>query len=107
MRTKTAVQMRQWRAAWPGLAWPGPHLMVFLLQDEDDVSRLHARCLVCFAPKGDLLPVLHAFVHVHLQNLHLLHHFFALTFFTAILLANNFPCRETTRHGIAKEKELV
>lgn len=65
--------------------------MIFLLQDKDDISRLHAGRLVSFATKGNFLAVLHSFVYVYLQNLHFLHDFLALTFFAAVFLANNFP----------------
>lgn len=69
------------------------HLVIFLLQDKDDISRLHAGRLVSFATKGYFLAVLHSFVYVYLQNLHFLHHFLALTFFAAVFLTNNFPWR--------------
>lgn len=42
------------------------HLVFFLLQDQDYVSRLDAGCLVRLPGERDLLPVLHSFVHVHL-----------------------------------------
>lgn len=74
--------------------------MIFFLQDQDYISRLHAGCLVSFAAKGYFLAVLHAFVHVHLQNLHLLHNLLALTFFAAVFLTNNFTwsgLKETKR----------
>lgn len=65
------------------------HLVIFFLQDKDYISRLHAGRLVSFATEGYFLAVLHAFVHVHFQNLHLLHNFLALTFFAAVFLTNN------------------
>lgn len=66
------------------------YLVLFFLQDKDDIPGLHARCLVSLSPKGYFLAMLHAFVHVYLQNLHLLHDLLALTFFTAILLTDDF-----------------
>lgn len=69
------------------------YLVIFFLQDKDDIARLHAGRLVSFATKGYFLPVLHSLVHMHLQNLHFLHNFLALTFFAAVFLANNFTWR--------------
>lgn len=66
------------------------YLMIFFLQDKDNVARLHAGRLVSFAAKGYFLPVLHSLVHMHLQNLHFLHDFLALAFFAAVFLTNNF-----------------
>lgn len=37
--------------------------------------------------------MLHAFVHVYLQNLHLLHNLLSLTLFTAIFLTDDFTYR--------------
>lgn len=73
--------------------------MIFFLQDKDYISRLHARCLVSLPSKSDFLAVLHAFVHMYLQNLHLLHDFLALTFFTTIFLVNNFTWSGLTKQG--------
>lgn len=69
--------------------WP-TYLIIFFLQDKDYIPRLDARCLVSLPSKGYFLAVLHAFVHVYLQNLHLLHNFLALAFFTAVFLTDNF-----------------
>lgn len=65
------------------------YLMLLFLQDKDYIPWLNARCLVSFPSKGDFLAVLHAFVHMYLKNLHLLHDFLALTFFTAVLLTDD------------------
>lgn len=69
--------------------WP-TYLIIFFLQDKDYIPRLDARCLVSFSSKGYFLAVLHAFVHMYLQNLHLLNNFLALTFFTAVFLTDYF-----------------
>lgn len=70
------------------------YLVIFFLQDEDDISGLHTGRLVSFATEGYFLPVLHSFVHMHLQNLHFLHNFLAFTFFAAVFLTDNFPWSE-------------
>lgn len=44
----------------------GFHLVLLLLQDQDYVPWLDAGRLVSLPGEGDLLPVLHSFVHVHL-----------------------------------------
>lgn len=69
--------------------WPA-YLMLFFLQDKDNITWLDARRLVSFPSKGNFLPMLHAFIHMNLQNLHLFHDFFALTFFTAVFLTDYF-----------------
>lgn len=83
---------RKLNLAWEKWMWWKvlTHLVIFFLQDKDYISRLHAGRLVRFATEGYFLAVLHAFVHVYLQDLHLLHNFLALTFFAAVFLTNNF-----------------
>lgn len=78
--------------------WP-TYLIIFFLQDEDYITGLDARCLVSLSSKSYFLPVLHAFVHVYLQNLHLLHHFLALAFFTAVFFTDNFAWSGSEKHG--------
>lgn len=72
--------------------WPA-YLILFFLQDKDDITWLNARCLVSFSSKGNFLTVLHAFIHMYLKNLYLLHNFFALTFFTAVFFTDDFAWR--------------
>lgn len=69
--------------------------MLLLLQDKNDVSRLHARRLIRFSSEGYLLLVFHAFVHVHLQDLYLLHHFLPLALFTAVFLTDHLTYKHT------------
>lgn len=78
-----------WKIKYGKLPKMCTHLVLFLLQHQDDVARLHPRRLVRLTAKGDLLAVLHALVHVHLQDLHLLHHLLAFALFTAVLLADH------------------
>jgi len=68
--------------------------VVLLLQDQDDVPGLHTGRLVGLPAERDLLAVLHALVHVHLQDLHLLHHLLALALFTAVFLADHLAWEE-------------
>lgn len=68
---------------------PPMYLVLFFLQDKNYIPRFNARCLVSFSSKGNFLAMLHAFVHMHLQNLHLLHDFLALAFFTAVFLTDH------------------
>ena len=42
------------------------YLMLFFLQDKDNIAGLDARSLVSFPSERYLLTVLHAFVHVYL-----------------------------------------
>lgn len=69
--------------------WP-TYLMLLFLQDKNYIPWLDSRCLVSLPSKGNFLAVLHAFIHMYLQNLHLLHHLLAFTFFTAVFLTDNF-----------------
>lgn len=69
--------------------WP-TYLIIFFLQDKNYIPRLDTRSLVSLSSKSYFLAMLHAFVHVYLQNLHLLHNFLSLTFFTAVFLTDNF-----------------
>lgn len=65
------------------------YLVLFLLQDEDNVSWLDPRRLVSFPAEGDLLPMLHAFVDMDLQDFHLLTNLLALALFTAVFLVDD------------------
>lgn len=85
------------------------YLIIFFLQDKDYIPGLDARCLVSLPSKGNFLAVLHAFVHVYLQNLHLLHNFLALTFFTAVFLTDDFTLSglEKARWEICAGQEML
>lgn len=81
----------QWRQIWSQQQGRQlTHLMFFFLQDYNYVPRLDARCLVSFSSKGYFLVLLHSFVYMHLQNLHLLGDLLALAFFTTVLLTDYF-----------------
>jgi len=60
--------------------------MFFLLQHQDYISWFNTWCLVSFPRERDLLSMLHAFVHMHLQKLSLLTNLMALTLSAAVLL---------------------
>lgn len=74
------------------------YLVLFLLQDEDNVSWLDPRRLVSFPAEGDLLPMLHAFVDMHLQDFHLLANLLALALFTAVFLVDDLTCGYNNRN---------
>lgn len=75
------------------------YLIIFFLQDKNYIPRLNTRCLVSLASKSYFLAMLHAFVHVYLQDLHLFHNFLSLTFFTAVFLTDNFTWSGLERTG--------
>lgn len=108
---KCCIHFKVWKVRlWLGYGgdWH-TYLVIFFLQDKDYIPRLDARCLVSLPSKSNFLAVLHAFVHVYLQNLHFLHDFFALTFFTAVFLTDNFTCSglQKTRWGICAGQDIM
>ena len=44
------------------------HIMLGLAQNEDDIARFDAGLLVGIAAEGDLVPIRHALVNVHLEH---------------------------------------
>ena len=83
------------------------YLVILLLQHEDDVSGLDARSLVGFTRERDLLPMFHAFVHVHLQQLRLLTNFMTFTLLTAILLVDHLSCTHTAKGSAPQGEEKI
>ena len=70
-------------------------LVSFLVQDDNDVPWLQARFLVALAAECNLLSVLHALVHLDLQDLPLPVHLPPVTFLTPQLGVNSLPLAVT------------
>lgn len=69
--------------------------MFLLLQQENNVSRLHSGRLVCLPRERDPLAVLHALVHVDFEDLDFFNHLLPLALFTAVLLVNDLSWEES------------
>lgn len=63
-------------------------LVLFLVQDDDDVSRLQSRLLIALTGEGDLLSVLHSLVDRNLENLPLSDHLAAVALLATQLRVN-------------------
>jgi len=64
--------------------------MLLLLKNDDHITGDDSRGLVPLPGEGDLLAVLHALVHVNLEDLALAFGLLALALLAAVLLLNDF-----------------
>lgn len=71
--------------------------MRFLLENNNNISRLHVRLLIAFAPKEYLLIFTHTFVDVHLQYFCFHANLLTLAFGTTILLVDDLSVAGTFR----------
>merc|ERR1719489_348093 len=79
------------------VALPRVHRVVFLLQHYYDVTRLHLGLLVAFAAESDLLPFLHAFINVDLENFVGLLGFSSVAVLAPVLRVDPFPLAAAIR----------